>query len=185
MESRYGNYRTRKFTDIFGSYEEFEEAWTSSELYLEELDDSIKTLYYLLYARYGNSHIASSDEFRFAYQLFSIIWIYGPTWQKKIEIQEKVRALTDDEIFMGARAVYNKALHPQTEPGTYNDGEVPTIDEQNVTNYKKSKMDAYSQLYELLRNNVTTEFIERFKKLFLVVATPDLPLWYTEGEDEL
>ena len=42
-------------------------------------DANATTLYYLLYARYGNSHIVNTDENQFTYKLFSTIFMYGPT----------------------------------------------------------------------------------------------------------
>lgn len=50
--------------------------------------------------------------------------------------------------------------------------ELKYIDNQSTTNYKKSKMDAYTQLWDLLVTDVTNAFIERFKPLFRIITVP-------------
>lgn len=174
----YGNYRNRKFTDIWDNVEAFYEDYSSSGIPATIQEQSARTLYYLLYARYGNSTIASSDENQFKYKLFSTIYMYGPTWEKRLEIQEKVRALNLDEIMDGGKAIYNTAFNPNQAPTTDSLDELKYINQQNTTKYKKSKVDAYSILANLLETDVTEEFIEKFKKLFLIVVSPELPLWY-------
>lgn len=189
MSNLYGNYRTRSFSDIFGDVDIFKNEYKDNGIPALLTDTSITTLYYLLYARYGNSHIASSDENQFRYKLFSIIFMYGPTWEKRLEIQEQVRALSLNEIMDGGKAIYNHSYNPSTEPSTDTLDELKTINDQNVTKYKKSKMDAYNVLTTLLETDVTGYFLDRFKSLFLTIVQPELPLWYAtnleeEGEDD-
>lgn len=186
MNSYYGNYRQRKFDDVFDNAADFLDEWKDSGLYKNGLiaDTSITTLFFLLYARYGNSIIAASDENRFAYNLFSIIWQYGPSWEKRLDIQSKLRALTDDDLAKGTQAIYNEALNPQMTPGTDTLASLEYINSQRTTNYKKSKMDAYTQLWSLIDLDVTEDFLSKFKKLFMVVVSPELPLWYESEEEQ-
>lgn len=181
----YGNYRTRKFTDIFPTVESFEEDYLNNGIPASFSSDSmIKTLYYLLYARYGNDHIASSDETRFKYSLFSIVFSKGPTWEKKLEIQKILRGLTAEEITEGTKAIHNAALNPSTAPSTAYLEELPYINQQNTTKYKKTKIEGYAILTSLLEDDVTTKFISEFKVLFNPFGS-ELPLYYeTEGESE-
>ena len=51
------------------------------------------TLFYLLYARYGNNPIANYDEEQFKYKIFSVVFQYGPTWEKKLALQATLRDL--------------------------------------------------------------------------------------------
>lgn len=181
--SLYGNFRTRTFTDIFDAYEKFKEAYDTNGIPTTLDDTSLKTLYYLLYARYGNAHIASSDENQFKYKVFSTIFMYGPAWQKRLDIQKKLIELGDDEILVGATAIYNNALNPGTTPSTQTLEELDYINQQNVTKYKKSKLEAYAILEELIKTDVTEAFIGKFKKLFITIVEPELPLWYTTQGD--
>ena len=136
------------------------------------------TLYYLLYARYGNSSIANSDENQFKYKVFSTIYIGGATWAKKQEIQDKLREMTEDEILAGTKAINNHAYNPQTAPTTDTVEELDYINEQNTTKYKKSKLDGYAMLWAILNDGVTEKFLREFRYHFLVVVEPQLPLWY-------
>ena len=181
--SLYGSYRQKKFTDVYDSVEKFLSDYNSVGLPTTISQGSAQTLYYLLYGRYGNDVIASSDINRFKYRLFGIIFQYGPTWEKRLEIQEKLRGLTEDEILTGSRQIYNNAQNPSTEPSTDTTEELQYINEQNVTKNRRGKLDAYAMLMELLRSDVTNEFLTKFKTLFLTVIEPEEPLYYVSEED--
>lgn len=181
--SLYGNFRTRTFADIYTEFETFKEDYTSCGIPTTLNDTNLTTLYYLLYARYGNSNIASSDETQFKYKVFSTIFMYGPAWQKRLDIQQKLVNLSDDEIVKGTTAIHNSALNPSTAPSTQTLEELNYINSQNTTKYKKSKIEGYATLYALIETDVTEEFIGKFKKLFITIVEPELPLWYkTEGD---
>ena len=171
-DSVYGNYRTRKFADIWPSADAFIQDYQASAIpqKLEVADAT--TLYYLLYARYGNSSIANSDENQFKYKIFSTIYIGGATWAKKQEIQDKLRAMTEDEILAGTKAINNHAYNPQTAPTTDTVEELNYINEQNTTKYKKSKLDGYALLWAILNDGVTERFLREFRYHFLVVVEP-------------
>lgn len=178
--SLYGNYRTRTFTQIFPDEATFNNEWLYCGLYQSGLitPTSISQIYYLLYAKYGNSAIASSDETQFMYKVFSIIYQYGPTWEKRLGIQSIIRGLSESELVQGTKAINNHAYNPSTDPSVDSDNELNYINDQNVTKYKKSKLEAYATVMNLLKDDYTAEFINRFKKLFLTIVEPELPLWY-------
>lgn len=182
--SLYGNYRTRKFTDIYDNVDAFLADYSDNGLPMLVDTTNMTTLFYLLYARYGNSTIASSDENQFKYKLFSLVFQYGPTWAKRLEIQDKVRNLTEDELRESAKAIYNHSYNPSTLPSTDTVDELLTINDQNVTKHRRSKTDAYALLNDLLETDVTEEFISKFKKLFITIVEPELPLWYVSNEED-
>ena len=177
-KSLYGNYRQVKFTDVWQTAESFVSDYKNNGIETTISDKTATTLYYLLYSRYGNSVLASSDTNRFKYDVWATIFSYGPTWEKRLEIQDKLRNLTDDELFNGATQIYNHAYNPGTAPSTNTLDELTAINEQNTSKSKKGKMDAYAMLIALLETDVTESFLDKFKKLFLKVVQPELPLWY-------
>ena len=188
--SKYGNYRTSTFADIFPDADKFFSEYTKSILFTADTTDEnkipsnyMKILWGLLYARYGNSSIASSDPNRFKYQLWSIIYSAGPAWVKKLELQAKLRGLTDDELLTGSKTINNLAYHDGTQPSTSTLEEIQAISQQNTVNTKRSKLDGYSLLYDMLNEDVTSSFLSRFKKLFLQVVAPERPLWYEEADE--
>lgn len=188
----YGNYRNKKFTDIWPSVEGFLKDYEDNGIQKTISETSATTLFYLLYARYGNSTIASNDINQFKYKVFTNIFMYGPTWEKRLQIQEDIRNLDLNEIMKGGKAVYNSALNPNQPvaadngniEGTNTLQELTYINQQNTTNYVKSKPEAYAVLWELLKTDVSAYFLDTFKKLFLTVVSPELPLWYLETEME-
>lgn len=183
--SLYGNYRTRTFSQIWGSVNEFLEDYNDNGISASISNTSATTLYYLLYARYGNSNITSSDENQFKYKVFSTIFSFGPTWEKRLEVQKELREMDLEELRESAKAIYNHSYNPSTLPSTDTVDELLTINDQNVTKHKRSKTDAYALLLSLLETDVTTAFIDKFKKLFITIVEPELPLWYVtdvEGE---
>lgn len=176
--SLYGNYRQVKFTDVWENVNSFITDYRNNGIKTTISQQSAQTLYYLLYSRFGNSTIASSDTNRFKYDVWGTIFSYGPTWEKRLEIQEKLRGLSDDELFTGATQIFNHAYNPGTAPSTNTLDELTAINEQNTNKNKKDKLNAYAMLMSLLEIDVTQQFLDKFKKLFLTVVQPELPLWY-------
>ena len=180
-------YSTVLFTDVWDEASEFVADYKDSGLYLTNAkisDTSATALFYLLYARYGNSPIANRDVNQFQYKVFATIMQYGPTWEKRLDIQKALRDLTVDEIQAGAFTMYNHAMNPSTEPPTDTNTPLTYINDQNTTRYTKSPLDGYALLTELLDTDVTKEFIDKFKICFKVFVTPERPLLYVEEDEE-
>lgn len=179
----YGTFRQQRFIETYPTVEEFIRDYNSVGIPASITEESARILYYLLYSYYGNSVIASSDLNRFRYNLFSIIWQYGPTWEKRVDIQKKLRALTDDEVFTGSKQVSNHAFNPSTEPSTGSLNELDYIDQQNTMTWKRSKMEGYLQLNALLEEDVSSEFLRQFRRLFIMIVEPEAPLYFVSEED--
>lgn len=173
------NCKTKTFSEIYETVNDFIYDYNNLALPRTISVPNAMTLYYLLYAKYGNNNITNLDEDQFKYKLFSTIWKYGPTWEKKLELQGNLRELTDTQLLEGAKAIYNHAYNPETAPSTQTLEELTYINDQNTTNYKKSVMDAYTQLWGLLATDVTEEFLVRFSSLFKKFISP-----YQPEEDE-
>lgn len=181
--SYYGNYRTRTFFDIYSEASDFISDYNS--LFPGTMtDQELTRAYYLILSQFKNSHIANSDENQFRMRCCSILFANGPTWSKKLDIQLKLRNLTEEEIMTGSVAIYNHSNNPSTLPGTATLKELPTIDDQNTQHFIKSKLEAYSVLWNVLATDITSEFVAKFAKLFIKIAQPDAPLWYANEKEE-
>ena len=189
LNSVYGNYRTRTFADIFPDKTQFLTEYGTNGVTAAVVaqtekkpitDKSAEILYFMLYAKYGNSSIASSDENQFKYKLWTTIYEYGPSWEKRQEIQQKLRTLTDDEINATTMMIYNHAFYNGSEPAVEI---LPGIDPQNTTKGKRGKLEGIGMLWEMLVTDVTEQFLGQFKKLFIKVVMPQLPLWYEQPEE--
>lgn len=145
---------------------------------------SATTLFYLLYSRYGNNPIANYDEMQFKMKVMSIIWQYGPTWQKRVDIQDRLRGMTEDELMTGAKQIYNHAFNPSTDPSTSSLTELEYINDQNTANYKRGKLESYSTLWEILKVDVTEDFIKKFLPCFKKFVRPSRTWIYTTEEDD-
>lgn len=176
--SLYGRYRTNSFTEIYGEYDTFKNEYKATVFKDAITDKYLELCYYLLYQQYGNSHIANSDENQFKYKLYAIIWSYGPIWEKKMIIQEQVRALTEDQIREGARNISDHSYNPSTELGA--NGEIDTVNEQDRTRVKRNLIDALASQWDVLDAKPTVEFLDKFRPLFLVITEPQAPLLYGE-----
>lgn len=177
-------YSTVLFTDVWEEVNDFAYDYQHIGIPTTISVANAIVLYYLLYARYGNNPIANYDEEQWKYKIFSVIWQYGPSWEKRLDIQSKLRALSEDDLIKGSKAIYNHAYNPNQAPSTSSLEEVEYINDQNTTNYKKSKMEAYAQLWDLIDTDVTAEFLGRFQKCFKQFVAPERPLLYVTPIDE-
>lgn len=187
--SAYGNYSTRSFADIWPTSSDFTTDLASTALGASIVSMGVttakqETIWALLFAKYGNSHIASSDETQFLYQIATTIFQYGPTWIKRLDVQDTIRNLSVSDLILGSQSINNHAYNPSTAPSTATLEELTTIDDQSTGKWKKSKMDAYSQLQAILEDDVTGKFLDKFKGLFIRITQPQVPLWYVTEENE-
>ena len=147
--------------------------------------DELKTVYVLLMARYGESHIASQNEERFRLDLMAKIFQYAPQWAKSVKLQDEIRALDLDDVIDGAKVVTAHAYNPSTEVAIDDamDSEIP-LNEVTTNAYRKNKMDAYNMLIALLDRDMTEEFLGKFRKLFATFAWEEPLVYLNEIEDE-
>lgn len=178
MKNNFFEYETLKFTDVWDNVNSFISDYNDVGIPATIENTSVMTLFYLLYAKYGNNTIAFTDVAQFKYNVFSLIFMYGPTWQERLSLQEKIRKLSDDELLQGGKAIYNTALNPSNSGKTQQLEELEYINSQNTTNYKKSKMEAYALKWDLLDTDVTSEFLGKFKSLFRKILDPERPVLY-------
>ena len=176
----YGNQRTRTFAEIYPTADDFKAAYDSNPFATAtNINDSeITKIYYLLYANYGNSSICSSDEYRFELKLFSTIYQYGPIYIQKKIIQEKIVDTPYNDFKAGGKVIYNTALNPNVAPSTDTLTELPYINNQNTNNYVKSDAESMQIKWDLMNDNLESEFLAKFKPLFLKIVNPTVPLWY-------
>lgn len=186
---KFPEYITKTFTQIFPSYNDFKSDYDDlmplvSGGVAPLTVDNIQATYYLLYARYGNTPIVNFDETQFKMKLLAVIATYGPTWERKKAIQKSLRDLTEAELLQGAKQIYNHAFNPSTEPTTAQLEELTHINDQNTTNNKKSKMEAFSILWANLHVDSTDEYMNKFKNCFSRFVGNQFPIIYVDEEDE-
>lgn len=189
MNNYYGGYNTRTFAQIFNNFEAFQEQFNATPFATSIATEqslakmNLELVFYLLYARYGNSHISYSDENQFKYGIFSTIFMYGPSWALRLNAQKEIRELGIDEAKRGGEATYNHAFNPSTTPSMNEREGLGYINDQNKTLYTKSKLEGYANILALVETDVTDEFITKFRKFFIAVTAPDYDLLYITEEN--
>ena len=144
--------------------------------------------YLLLFSRYGNNPIANYDVNQFKNKIFTIIWQYGPAWEKRLSMQEDIRNLTLQEITMGTKTdwstegtqsqnnsgtdttINNHAYNPSTAPTTQTTNELDYIDQQQVA--KGSNTSTISGTDSQTTGQVVTKSkMDAYAQLWDLVAT--------------
>lgn len=157
---------TNTFTEIYETVEEFVTDYETIGIETTISEANARTLYYLLVGKYGNSRIANMDMNQFRYKLFSIVFMYGPAWEKRLSIQKEIRSLTKDQLRKGNVTINNIAYNPDAAPTTASLDALPMISQQNASNQKRGDLEALASQYNQIITDVTEEFLGEFKKLF-------------------
>ena len=177
-------YKTKTFVDLYKSVKDFVDDYNNIGIPRTISVENASTLYYLLYAKYGNSPISNLDENQAKFKLFGVIWQYGPSWEKKLEIQAKLRDLKGDPLSEGALSIFNRAQHPEEEPETTSGDILPYINEQNTSRQVRSRVGAYMELWQALATDVTAEFLNRFSICFKQFVGPEKVVLFESDEED-
>jgi hypothetical protein len=176
-------YNTIKFRQIYPTVDDFISDYGSSGFPENIKITSVTTLFYLLLGRYANNPIANRDITQWKLKLWSIVYQYGPTWEKRGEIQEKLRKLDDKEIVKGTKAINNRAYNPDTKPGTASLEELAFINDQTTSTMVRSQLEGLNILMTLLEEDVSEDFLVKFRRLFKLFVNPENVLLYGEDLD--
>ena len=119
-------YNTKTFCDVWDELAKFKDDFEGSPFDGAISSDGEELLYYLLYGKYGNNPIANLDENQFKYKVFSIIFEYGPTWEKRLDIQKTLRNMSLQDILAGGSETItgtdtNTGSDSKSESGNKND----------------------------------------------------------------
>ena len=187
MDNMLPMYNTKTFSQIFPDFTSFKNCFDNDfDKYAKDCisETSLKTLYWLLYSRYGENPIVNLSEVIFKSKMVANTFQKGPTWERKLNLQKDLRDLTESDLLTGAKTIFNKALHDEGEPGTDTDTELTFINAQDVSKMRRSKLDAYSFLQDVLKTDVTEEFISSYAKLFSRFVSPTNTRIYVNDEED-
>ena len=178
-------YNTKLFNDIFPTADSFKENYDTFQAtagLTNALDDIDKAItWQLLTAQYGNTPIANLSENQFKVKVWQIMFEYGPSWVKRLDIQQSLRDANITDLREGQKFITNTSLAPDQAPSTE---EVSYVNQQNVSKSKTSLLGTYGNLWNMIKFDVTKEYIDKFAPLFLKVVIPKTDIYYTEEEDD-
>lgn len=172
------------FKELYKTREDFVEDILNSFASKSLDNESLNLLYGLLYAKHANDPIANRDINQTKAMIQSIIFRFGPSWKKKLDIQEKLRNLTEEEICTGSKSISNRALNPSNDPSASGLEEIIEINEQNTNKIRRSRIEGYALLISVIQNDVTTEFINKFKECFMKFFVPRHKTLYIDNDEE-
>lgn len=177
---------TKTFSQCYETYDAFLADYNAFNLKSVPFKntDFLKTIYMILMGEYAGSAIMNLSEQQFRIRLFTKIMSHGPQYERELDVQAKLLAMSDEEIQISAKAIYNTSLNPSQKPTTQTLEELKTINQQSVTNHVRSKLDAWDYLGQLMDDDITKRFVKKFNDLFVVVLKTNNPLWYTTKEEE-
>lgn len=188
MQSKFQTFDNITFSDLWPTEEEFVNAYKvvgfpqTYEGGNYVTDEDLKLIWLLLLGRFADSTIKPYNTYgAFQVRFMSRVWQHAPAWKKNLEIQNKLRSLSledGSDIYKGGSAIYNTAMNPSTQPGTGTDQELNFINNQNVTKHKKSKLEGLAMLSDLLKNDVTEQFLKRFDDFFKTIIYTGRTLVY-------
>ena len=179
MKSNFQTFDNITFSDLYPTQEDFVNSY--KEVGFPQTyeggnyvtDEDLKLIWLLLIGRFADSTIKPFNTYgAFQVRFMSRVWQHAPAWKKNLDIQNKLRSLSledGSDIYKGSSAIYNSAMNPSTIPGTNTNEELNFINSQNVTKYKKSKLEGLALLSDLLKNDVTETFLRRFDDFFKTI----------------
>lgn len=164
------DYNSRIFKNIFSDYNTFATWYKSTPLSDNEEDcPTIKT-FTLIANEYNDSHVAFSVESfkqRFNNDLYTYYKEFEATTKSIVELME----LTDKDIAIADMSITNIADIPETESST-DEETVDFISNQQKIINKKGKLQVKREQLSNKRTFTVKTFLNRFKHLFIKIASP-------------
>lgn len=176
-------YNNVTFCNVWESAAKFLEDCKNADIELKIRDDSCTNLYYLLYAKYANNPIANFDIHQFKYKVYTTVFKFGGEWERKLEIQDTLRTMSESDIMKGNGGIYNHANNPSVAPSTSGTEELTYVDDQTYSKQKRGKLEAYEFLWSILNSDVTDDFLKKFEPCFAKFVDRNVEAIYCTDED--
>lgn len=168
-------YETSLFKDIFPTYNDFEEWYTSTplsdNLYSDEANDvPSERTFTILFYEYSDSHVAFSDE-SFKNRFAVDIYTYYKEFEATTKAIDDLMSLTDNDIIVDGAMITNVADVPETT-STTNIDVVNYISQQQKAISTKGKLRISKELISAKRAYTVRSFVKKFDHLFQRVYSP-------------
>lgn len=180
---------TKTFSDVYSSYEDFVNDYNlfSALTVIPFKDNSfLEHIYLSLMGEYASNNLSNMSEDQFKIRFWTRVNQYGPQYERELTIQKDLVQITEDELTKSSSVIYNSAINPSQSVEDPSNTLIKELNTQNTTFHKRSKLDAYAYLKDLLNGgtDLTKQFIKRFKDLFTVVLVGPELLYETHLSEE-
>lgn len=163
-------YETSLFKNIFSTYEDFKDWYTSIPLSDNETDvPSLKT-FTLLFYEYADSHVAFSDE-GFKEHFAIDLYTYYKEFEATTSAIDTMMSLTASDISVDGTMITNVADIPEVTSNTDTDVVNYITQQQKMIN-KKGSLRISKELISAKRAYTVKSFIKKFDHLFQRVYSP-------------
>lgn len=108
--------------------------------------------------------------------------MYGPSWAKELELQQQLRGLTNEQLSEGTVRLNNTVLNEGTvveDPKQL----LGRLNDQRASITQRGTIEQINSVLMLLKDDVTENFLDRFKPIFAIVTTPANELLYEVDDD--
>ena len=180
-------YNTLLFNQVWENSAQFKADYTNYETGIENLnkiDDKYVVLtWQLLASKFASTPIRSNSVDQFKLAVFGMMASEAPTWVRRLELQKAVRDLTESDLLAGETSIANRAENPDEAPTTSTMDELTYINVQTTSKQKRSKIQAYALLDNLLQDDLCETYVHRFNSLFKRVLVPASFIYVTEEDN--
>lgn len=160
---------TKRFKDIFPSYDVFKEWYKSTPLSDDENDVPSEKTFTLIANEYNDSHIAHSEE-GFKQHFSNDIYTFYREFEETTKSIISLMKLTDEEIAIADSTIINTANVPEVT-GSTNVEEIDYISAQQKNISKKGILQIKKEQLTNKRTFTVRTFLKRFRHLFIKILS--------------
>ena len=173
-----------KRTDPDDTTNYFWESWQMSPFYNANFtEDDLLHIYDHLCAEYYNWHFIYMDDYGINMNVFHLIEEYYPNTKTRLELAKDLRELSLKEFKKSGININSQGNNPKLKKDM--DELIDQIDSQNASFQLKSLEQTIRAKFFALVDGVMTEFIDRFKPLFVkLYSGVNNYIYFNEEEDE-
>lgn len=168
---------TKTFYEQYPNVDKFVEMWNVSPFKIDTISqEEIRNMYYQLVSEYMVSHFAFIEPLQIDLQVAKTIYNYYPNLKKKLDLQDQILKMTEEDLADGNTAINSSMSNPDTDEISPSDATLPYTASKSIQTRKYSKPDRYTRQYNLIVDGLYDLYIKRFKSLFLtlIVGTNNL-----------
>lgn len=176
------DYNTKLFKNIFTDYNNFKEYYLSTPLSDNEKDVPSEKTFTIIAFEFNDSHACMSVE-SFKQRFANDIYTYYREFEATSKSISDLMNLTDEEIAIADSIITNIANIPETESST-DEETVDFISSQQKAINKKGKLQIKKEQLSNKRAFTVKTFLNRFRHLFIRVASPAYTFAVEEPEGD-
>lgn len=176
------NHNTRLFKNIFPDYQSFVDWYKTTPLCDGENDIPSERTFTIIAYEYNDSHSAFSIE-SFKEHFANDLYTFYKEFEETTKAITELMKLTDDDIAIADKTIFNTANIPETESSTDIE-EVDFVSSQQKTINKKGLLQVKKEQLSNKRTYTVRAFLNKFRHLFIKILSSAYIHVYTEEQED-